>query len=109
MPVSYTHLDVYKRQLLRHSQGNGWLPREHPLARPTSPRVRTSRSVSYTHLSHERHDDVFLHLVSILISRFISFRAIPRSLREGYEGTCPPALRQLPYTPHPSAAGREPG
>ena len=36
-------LPYQKADFYGNPQGNGWLPREHPLARPTSPRVRTSR------------------------------------------------------------------
>ena len=55
-PVSYTHLDVYKRQ---PTTSCTWLPSAWPIrASPSSPVRRSLRSVSYTHLDVYKRQEV---------------------------------------------------
>ena len=53
MPVSYTHLDVYKRQDGDRSGCGASRPRQGRLARPVWD-GSSSHSVSYTHLGNDR-------------------------------------------------------
>ena len=76
--VSYTHLDVYKRQLLNFSfyVNGGDVPKQPALTLAMFP--DDMAAVSYTHLDvYKRQEKTLPHLASLILPRSMIFLHMP--------------------------------